>query len=335
MNTKIIGVGSALPKQVVNTQDILSSLNFNTRYGIETDWLSKDLGIKFKRISTPGTQPSELAAQAAQYALAQACDHGIKPEDIGATIFCGIERDQVEPATAHKVQNILGIKTSIAFDISNACYGFIDGLRLAQAYIETGVIKYALVTTGEVQETLTNSIEQQVKKNIDKEALMKMIGYLSLGDAGGAVVLGPSEDKTGFQNFFSFSEPQHWQHCFYEHAPNGGYQGELSMAKMVALGYRLQTRILKTSLEKLGWNKSDWLLSHQTGERGFDKIAGLNITSKDRMISTYHDLGNITSATFPVSYDRLTQDTRFKKGDKVFGLFGGSGYTIGQFGYVM
>jgi len=48
--------------------------------------------------------PSDLATDAAINAIA---DAGINPEHISMIIYCGIEKDFMEPGTAHIVQKTL------------------------------------------------------------------------------------------------------------------------------------------------------------------------------------------------------------------------------------
>lgn len=333
MKAKIISVGSYLPAKIQKSDDLLTSIDIERRHGIPTTWLSESLGIKERRVAAINEHSSDLALNATRKAL-QRAQH-IDLSEIGAVLFCGIERDQVEPATAHTIQHKLGLNAPIAFDISNACYGFIEGMRIAQSLIELGHTKYVLVATGEVHRHVVNYFADQLKRNLPKEHVMKILGFMSAGDAGGAVIMGASKSESGFVDFYGRSDPSHYSKCYYRQSVDGGYAGEMIMPKMVAVGFSMHRKMVKNSLTQLGWKQADWLVSHQTGQRGFEKIANLNTAPRDRLIKTYHDLGNITTATFPVSFDRLLQNPHIQPGDKVFGIFGGSGFVVGQFGYII
>jgi len=75
------------------------------------------------------------------------------------------------------------------------------------------------------------------------------------------------------------------------------------------------------------------VISHQTGRRNFDQIEKMNVVGADRMIRTYPLLGNITTATFAISYQQLLNRPEIQRGDRIGGCFSGSGLTAGQFCY--
>ena len=106
------------------------------------------MGIVERRMAPVNSKPSDLAIPAAKNAIDSA-EPGIA-EDIDLVIFCGIERDQPEPATAHIIQDKLGLNSRYAFDMANACFGFVDAMQVAASYIKCGIVKYALIITGEV-----------------------------------------------------------------------------------------------------------------------------------------------------------------------------------------
>lgn len=103
---QIISVGSYLPKQIVTSDELFEEIN-SEQYGIPINWMSKKMGIKQRRIAKHGTPPSQLAINAAKKALKKS---SINPSSIGMVLFCGIERDHPEPATAHIIQHKLGLK---------------------------------------------------------------------------------------------------------------------------------------------------------------------------------------------------------------------------------
>lgn len=331
MNTSILSCGTSLPTNAVNADQVFDDIGLELNYGIPNDWMSKKMGIKQVRVSKPGTQPSELAIDASEKALSELPD--INRQDIDMIIFCGIERDQTEPATAHNVNDGLGTKASIVHDTSNACFGFIDGMRTARNAVLCGDVKYALVCTGEVQANHINSFTRQLKDGVDFNTARNMLGYFSLGDAGGAVLIGHSESDSGFTSFNNLVYSQHADKCYYRPRADGEIEGQMQMAKIVAHGFRMQEKIWRQTMEIIGWKEFDWLLTHQTGKRNFEQIAGLEVVKPNQMIKTYKNLGNITTATFPVSFAKLLKEKALKKGDQILNCFAGSGLVAGQFGY--
>ena len=116
-----------------------------SRFGIPHNWIDTRVGIKERRFVDFSTKPFDLAIDGSKKALDSA---GIRPEDIDLIIFCGIDRDYIEPSTAHVVQHTLGSR-AICMDVSNACQGIISGISVADAMIGSGSIETALICSGE------------------------------------------------------------------------------------------------------------------------------------------------------------------------------------------
>ena len=92
--------------------------------------------------------------------------------------------------------------------------------------------------------------------------------------------------------------------------------------------------MIDNTLDQLGWDSFDWILTHQIGQRPFERLSNMNGIKPHKMIKTLDKLGNITSATFPINYHKLLNEEKIKKGDRIGGCFAGSGLVVGQFGYL-
>ena len=332
--SKIYSTGIHLPSEIVKSDDIFAEINSEKQYGLEKNWMSEKMGIIERRVAPSDAKPSDLAIPAAQQAIDEATE--INPQDIDLVIFCGIERDQPEPATAHVIQDKLGLNARHAFDIANACFGFVDGMQVATNYIRCGIVKNALVVTGEVPSKVMQAAINVLKKGVDIKTARNIIGALSVGDAGGAVVLGSTEaeEKSGFKLFNTVSHSDFVEKCNYHQNHDGSIDGQMQMGKLAGAFIKCHSKLIGNTLEQLGWDSFDWMLSHQIGQRPFDKIANLNGVPSTKMVKTLDTLGNITSATFPVNFKKLINNNEIKRGDKIGGCFAGSGIVIGQFGYV-
>ncbi len=331
---KIYSTGTFLPNETIKSDDIFADIGTDLKFGIPETWMSEQMGIIERRAAPNGTAPSSLAIPAAQQALDMASD--INPDDIDLVIFCGIERDHLEPATAHTIQNALGLNARKVFDASNACYGFVDGVETASAYIMSGLATYALVVTGEISFDISRAIADHLKTGgVTAERAKQMLGGLSVGDAGGAVIIGKSDDGvTGFNFFNSSCDSRHVNKCYYKHGEKGEILGQMLMGKIVAHGMRMHKNLMGETISKTGLAKYDWLISHQTGNRNFDAIAKMGVIDREHMTKTYDKLGNVTTATFPHNFQLLC-DGDIPKGSRIGGWFAGSGLTAGQFCYTM
>jgi 3-oxoacyl-[acyl-carrier-protein] synthase-3 len=89
----------------------------------------------------------DLADIACRKVLARA---GWEAREIDAVLFCTQSPDQVMPPNACLLQARLGLSNSVAaLDFSLACSGFIYGLYLAKALVESGAARRVLLVTGE------------------------------------------------------------------------------------------------------------------------------------------------------------------------------------------
>lgn len=328
---KIHSVGTYLPSDIVTSDSLFEEFNSERRFGIATDWMTNQMGIIERRMAPDGTLPSELAIPAAQQAIDN-CEN-ISLDEIDLVLFCGIKGDQLEPSTAHGIQKSLGLTAKNAFNVSDACFGFMDGIQVGANYIKAGDARYVLIVTGEIPSEIVRGILKVLKrKDMTAEEAKKKIGLLSLGDAGGAVVLGPSYgyEASGFQGFNNVSLSRHYHKCHYNIDANGQIDGHMRMAGLSVAMVKEHSKLIKKTLNDAGWVKLDWLLSHQIGKQPFDSLAKSIGVDKSKAIQTFRKLGNITSATFPISYAKLLNSAKVKVGERIGCLYAGSGATVGQ-----
>ena len=328
--SKILSVGTFLPKQIVKSDDLFEEIGSEKQYGIPTNWMSRFMGIVERRMSDADAKPSDLAIPAARKAIENFQGN---IDEIDVVIFCGIERDQPEPATAHVIQNALGINASYVFDIGNACIGFVDGIQVASNFITANMARYAMVVTGEISTHVTRATMESLKSGLTRDKAKDLIGSLSVGDAGGCVILGAADPlcNEGFEGFNNRVDSSHIDKCIYSHTKNG-IVGQMKLSEILNEFILMHQMSIKETFEKLGWDKFDWVISHQTGTRNFNAFAGLDGVNSKTMIKTYTNLGNLTTATLPMSWEKLLLNGKVKKGDRVGGLFTGSGLTTCQFG---
>ena len=331
---QILSAKSFLPNQKVKSIDLFEEFKSEQNYGISKEWMSKDMGIHERRLSSSESKPSDLAIPAAEKAIA---DAGISYDGIDMVIFCGIERDRPEPATAHTIAHKLGINPQHSFDVSNACFGFIEGVKIATKFIETTAIKHALIVTAEVASNVTYAVLELLKQGMNQDEVKNYIGGLSIGDAGGAVVLGESRDGvSGFDLFNTATLPIHADKCYYHFDKLGRFHGQMRMAQISAVMLKGHRDLFKETMKQLNWEKPDFLLSHQVGKKPWEKLSEIaGCAEIDNHMKTFDKLGNIASATFPVNFEKLTKHDRVEKHNKVAGYFAGSGLVIGQFGYTI
>ena len=137
----ITGLGMAVPKKVLTNKDIEKMVDTSD------EWIRTRTGIQERRIAEPGTTTSDLAFAAGRQALKQA---KLKPQDVELIIVATTTPDMLFPSTSCIVQQRLGAKQAVCFDLSAACSGSVFAIITAQQYLQSGRYKNALVIGAEV-----------------------------------------------------------------------------------------------------------------------------------------------------------------------------------------
>ena len=127
--SRISGVGFHVPPRVVTNADLEKLLDTSDA------WIVERTGIHERHFVEPGTGATDLAAEAARQALA---DAGRSPVDVDFIVFATITRDYAFPGCGSLLQERLGIPGAGALEVRNACSGFLYGLAMADAFVRAG-----------------------------------------------------------------------------------------------------------------------------------------------------------------------------------------------------
>ena len=131
------------------------------------------IGIENRHFAPPDLTVAEAGAAVLTQALAEA---GWAPGDLQRLILVNSHGgDHPIPATANAVLERLGLRDTVgAFDLNNACTGFLSALDVAARLVQTGVDRVAVVTV----ELLSRWIAPEVPR-----------AYVVLADAAAACLL--------------------------------------------------------------------------------------------------------------------------------------------------
>ncbi|STF39835.1 3-oxoacyl-ACP synthase [Escherichia coli] len=141
MYTKIIGTGSYLPNKCGQTPIW------------KKWWTPLTSGLSLVPVSANATLPrqtkpfSTMGFEAATRAIEMA---GIEKDQIGLIVVATTSATHAFPSAACQIQSMLGIKGCPAFDVAAACAGFTYALSVADQYVKSGAVKYALVVGSDV-----------------------------------------------------------------------------------------------------------------------------------------------------------------------------------------
>lgn len=318
-----IGITAAaqfLPDQELTSDEVQDRVVSAASLGLPTGMFEQLTGISRRRIARTDEYASTLAVGAARRALAAA---GLRAHDIDLLIFASATRDVAEPATAHICQAELGSQAH-AFDVTNACNSFINGIDIARALLLARRGTRALVLTGE---TPTRAIRWQP---CSIEQLRRGVAGYTFGDAGAAVVVEPVSSG-GIIDIDTETRSEHWdvggifgggsrhprdlEYTYFEgdgHALRGVFE-------------KIGTHIIDRVSERTGMTVTDYakVLVHQVTMPYLDRFVELTGVPQASLEVTVTELGNVASATLGIQLARIYNT--LTSGDRVLlvGLGGG------------
>jgi 3-oxoacyl-[acyl-carrier-protein] synthase-3 len=143
--------------------------------------IAEKTGISARRYAAPDECTSDLGAHAARQCLERA---GVSAQDVDAILLATSSPDRVQPATATRVQDLIGARNAYAFDVNSVCSGALFALNMADALVRTGGARRVLVIASELySRTLLNP------RDFSTCAV--------LGDGAGALLVGAGDDDRG------------------------------------------------------------------------------------------------------------------------------------------
>jgi len=192
-NTTVLTVQTADATQVITSAALDDRLaETYQRVGLRPGLLERLAGIQERRWWADGVTFVDGAATAGAKAISES---GVDPADIGLMVNTSVSRRFLEPSTAVAVHHALGLPSSCKnFDVTNACLGFVNGMELAGAMIDSGLVDHALIVNGEdargVQE---RTIDRLNRPETVARDVLSQFATLTLGCGAVAMVLGRTD----------------------------------------------------------------------------------------------------------------------------------------------
>ena len=307
----ILGVGSALPKRRVTTDELAKSVDTSD------EWIVERTGIRSRYLAGEGETTASLAAEASRRALEQA---GIPAAEIDLIVLATATPDQTFPSSATKVQAALGIPDCIAFDVHAVCTGFLYALSVADSMLRSGNAAKALVIGAET-----------FSRILDWEDRATCVLF---GDGAGALVLSADESDSGVLATRLHADGRHNDLLFVDGGPSTtGTVGKLRMKGREVFRHAVVNLadVLNEVLEDAGLSASDvdWVVPHQANARILDATARKLGLPSEKVIVTVSDHANTSAASVPLAFDTAVRDGRIKRGDIVVLEAMGGGFTWG------
>jgi len=306
-------------------EKVVSNAYYESIVETSDEWITTRTGIKERRNVLPGQALSDLVIPASNNALEMA---GISAEQLDLIIVGTVSGDMPTPSTACFVQQGIGAKNAIPFDISAACPGFIYAMSIAEKFIQDGSHEYALIVGAEV-----------ISNRLDYEDRGTCVLF---GDGAGAAVVGPSDpdSESRLLSNHLYGDGSLWELLY---LPGGGSRypashemvdAKLHLLKMKGsevfkFAVRCMTDVSIEALEHNGFTSDqvDWFIPHQANLRIMEVVGKRLEIPMEKIIQTVQKYGNTSAATIPVTLDEAVREGRIKRGDLVLATSFGAGFT--------
>ena len=175
-HAKISGIVTVVSNKFINLDD---ERQYYANDISKIERLKNTVGLQYRSIAGDEVTASDFCEQAAIHLFEQM---NISKTDIDALIFVSDAADYKCPPTACILQGKLDLPCNCAsFDINHGCAGYVYGLNMASALLETGCFKKILLLVGDTKSKTIN-IKDRTAAPI-------------FGDGGSATLLEYSEEE--------------------------------------------------------------------------------------------------------------------------------------------
>jgi 3-oxoacyl-[acyl-carrier-protein] synthase-3 len=323
-NVGISALSACVPKQVID----------NYHYDLDI-WPEEEIrkvvdkvGVVERRFADDKTCSSDLCFAAAEKLIA---DNGIDRNEIDLLVFLSQTPDYRMPATSILLQDRLGLPVStMAFDISLGCSGFINALSIVYAMMQNQGFHKALLLDGETRSKVYSRKDR-------REAFI-------FGDAGVAALI-ERDEKFGESHFSLNSDGSRGNLIM---IPGGGYRNMSSIEtlkeKVVDEYGNIRTdengymngadvfnfvivevpkdikRLIAASGEDI--QKMDYYVFHQANAFINNYIAKKMKLDKERIPWTIQKYGNTSSVSVPLTIVSELKDNMQGKKKLMLSAFG-------------
>ena len=315
----ITAVGGYVPEYVLSNKVLETMVDTND------EWILSRTGISERRLlKAAGKGTSYLAIQAAKDLINRG---NINPEEIDLLIIATTTPDMPVASTGVYVASQIGAVNAFAFDLQAACSGFLYGMSMAAAYIESGKYKKILLIGADKMSSIIDYTDRAT--------------CIIFGDGGGAALFEPNHEGLGIQDEIlksdgigreylkidaggsilpaSIDTVTNRQHYVFQ---DGKTVFKYAVSGMADVSEKIMKRNDLTN------DSVDWLIAHQANKRIIDATASRMNLEESKVLVNIQKYGNTTSGTLPLLLSDF--ESKFKKGDNlIFAAFGG-GFTWGS-----
>ena len=321
-NTSVLAVCAIDAPHVITSDELDDRLaSVYERVGLRPGMLQRLAGISERRWWNAGTTFADGAAMAGAKAMAEA---GVHPSQVGLMVNTSVSREHLEPSTAVAVHHALGLPSSCQnFDVTNACLGFVNGMQLAAAMLESGQIDYALVVNGEDARAIHDSTISRLQTgDANAKQVFAQFASLTLGSGAAAMVLGRTDAHPEGHRFLGGATRAASQH----HLLCVGDMDDMrtDSAALMNAGLALIMDLWSESAAEFGWQHGmDRYVMHQVSLVHTQAVSKSLDLDPAKVPLTFPTRGNLGPAAIPFTLAGVVDE--LSAGDRVLLMGIGSG----------
>ncbi|MDO9628337.1 MAG: beta-ketoacyl-ACP synthase III [Acholeplasmataceae bacterium] len=299
---KVVSSGKYVPSTLITNEDLEKLVETSD------EWIMTRTGIK-TRHKAVDELTSEMAVKAAEDAIKRV-NYDVSKIDL--IVMATITGDQMTPSTANFIQAKLGLVHEVmSFDINAACTGFVYGLEVAAALLQTGRFRAALVIGGE---TLTKIVDYTDRNTC-----------ILFGDGAGAMIIEPATQERNKAYFFN--------------AARGDLNNTLTVVSKIKMDgkkvYQFAVDAMQQAIQKvlddagLLVEDIDMIIPHQANERIIQSVSKSMSIPMEKFMLNLSEYGNTSAASIPITISEYF-DKNETKNKKILLVGFGGGFTWGS-----
>ena len=317
---QILSIGKAVPEKVVTNDDLAGILDTSD------EWISTRTGIKKRHIASGNENSTMFGIEAAKDALSKTNLNGA---DIDAIIVASSNPYNIYPSTGCCIQEAIGAKNAIAFDITAACTGMLYALEIGRNFINSGKYKNVLLVA-----TDTNS------KFVDWNDRSTCVLF---GDGAGAIII--TEAKDGINDIIALNlnaDGTLGKHITMNMAGDNCPLVEPSTEgkkKITMNGKEVYKFVIKTMPESISKcltdanlkpSDIDYLVPHQANYRIIEGLQARLDFKNEQVIVNIDEYGNTSAASVPIALSEGLKKGTIKTPSKAILCAFGAGMAWGS-----
>ena len=319
LNAVITGISAGIPDYILTNEELSQMVDTTD------EWIMTRVGIKERRILKGEEQGVSVLGTIAVNDLLKKTK--TLPQDIDAVIFATTTPDHMFPSTATIVAENCNIKNAFCFDMEVACSGFVFGLEIVNGLIKTGKYNKIILIAGDKMSSVTNYTDRATCP--------------LFGDAVGAVLIEPTEEKLGVMDAILQSDGvgykplqmkaggskypaaretvKNKEHTVYQ-------DGKVVFKYAVSRMSEVSEKIIKKN--NLSVEDIDWFVPHQANLRIIDAAVNRTSIPREKVMVNIERYGNTSAGTIPLCL--WEWEPKLKKGDNIILTAFGAGFSWGS-----